>query len=154
MDLRDLIGEVLADQSERDRIIVSLPDAPVVVNADPGRLEQVVSNLLDNAVKFSPHDAAIDVELAATTSASARLLIRDRGFGIPPEHREHIFERFHQAHAESHRSGIGLGLYIAKQIVDLHGGTIDIDSSVSDGTQVAVNLPLLESAPAPGTEAA
>jgi signal transduction histidine kinase len=68
----------------------------------------------------------------------------DHGVGIPPEHRAHIFERFHQAHADSHRSGFGLGLYIARQIVELHSGTIGIECPTSGGTRVCVDLPLVQ----------
>jgi signal transduction histidine kinase len=141
LDLRDLIADVLTDRPEHDRIRVHMPDEPVVVNADMGRLEQVLSNLLDNAVKFSPADADIDVELLASSSGAARLIVRDRGLGIPPEHRARVFDRFHQAHAESHRSGFGLGLYIAKQIVDLHAGSISLECPISGGTSIMVDLP-------------
>lgn len=140
-DLRELIDEVLVDRTDRDRIVVRAPHAPVIVDADFGRLEQVLSNLLDNAVKFSPEHAGVEVDLCLTAGPTARLTVRDHGLGIPPEHRAHIFERFHQAHADTHRSGFGLGLYIARQIVELHNGTIDLESPTSGGTLVRVDLP-------------
>jgi signal transduction histidine kinase len=146
VDLRDLIAEVMADRPEGDRIVVRTPDWPVIVNADVGRLEQVLGNLLDNAVKFSPPEAPIELDLSEPTSGTARLTVRDRGLGIPTEHLSQIFDRFHQAHADSHRSGFGLGLYIAKQIVDLHSGSIQVECPSSGGTRVWVDLPLAEAA--------
>jgi signal transduction histidine kinase len=154
LDLRDLVAEIVSDRPERDRIVAQVPEEPVVVNADSGRLEQVLSNLLDNAVKFSPPDAPINVELSVPASRTARLLVRDRGLGIPPEHRAQVFDRFHQAHAESHRSGFGLGLYIAKQIVDLHEGRISVECPASGGTCVIVDLPQVGAVGTPAHQAA
>lgn len=146
VDLRRVVTEVLLDNPQRDRIVAHLPDVPLIVNADEGRLEQVLANLVDNALKFSPEGGDVQIELRAPTRDTARLTVCDKGLGIPPEHSARVFERFHQAHAESHRSGFGLGLYIAKQIVDLHAGSIHVDSSTSGGTRVWVDLPRVAAA--------
>ena len=66
----------------------------------------------------------------------------DRGLGIPPEQRGQVFERFHQAHADEHRSGMGLGLYISRQILELHGGRIALEAPADGGTRVVVTLPV------------
>jgi signal transduction histidine kinase len=68
--------------------------------------------------------------------------VRDHGMGIPPEKRAAIFERFYQAHAEDHRSGLGLGLYICQQIIDLHGGTLAAEFPPDGGTEFVVMMPL------------
>jgi signal transduction histidine kinase len=107
---------------------------------DPLRLEQVLTNLVNNAIKYSPDGGTIAI--AVTQHAdTAQVTVRDHGLGIPPEHREHIFDRFYQAHSRSHRSGMGLGLYISRQIVDLHGGSIIADFPADGGTRFVVTLP-------------
>lgn len=114
----------------------------LTVEGDPLRLEQVVTNLLDNAVKYSPDYGDIEVMLAGNDLQTAELSIRDHGLGIPPEKRGHIFERFYQAHGSGHRSGLGLGLYICQQIVEMHGGSIGAEFPEDGGTRFVVRLPL------------
>jgi signal transduction histidine kinase len=110
---------------------------------DAIRLSQVITNLLDNAIKYSPNGGLIDVALEATGADALRLSVRDRGIGIPPEHRPHVFDLFYQAHAESHRSGMGIGLYVSRQIVELHGGQITLldPEDGGAGIQAIVYLP-------------
>jgi PAS domain S-box-containing protein len=109
---------------------------------DPLRLEQVVTNLVDNAIKFSPRGAPIDVDLSLNSLGMVRLTVTDRGPGIPPEGRQRIFDRFYQAHAGNHASGLGLGLYICRQIVEQHGGSISAEFPADGGTRFVVMLPL------------
>jgi excisionase family DNA binding protein len=118
--------------------------APAVLEAalDALRFEQVVSNLLDNAVKYSPDGGAVDVVLAERGASFFELSVRDHGLGIPRERRAHIFERFYQAHMGGHRSGLGLGLYISRQIVELHGGQIRVEFPPDGGTRFIVRMPL------------
>ncbi|MCL5958096.1 MAG: PAS domain-containing protein [Chloroflexi bacterium] len=108
---------------------------------DPLRFEQVVTNLIDNAIKYSPSGGEIDVELSKPESEMVRLVVRDRGFGIPPEHRHQIFGRFYQAHADSHTSGVGLGLHISHQIISLHGGELRVEFPDDGGTRFIVSVP-------------
>jgi len=108
---------------------------------DPLRFEQVVVNLIDNAVKFSPEGGQIDVDLEGQTSGAIRFAVRDRGIGVSPEHRAHLFERFYRAHGPDHRSGMGLGLYISREIVEMHGGRIEAEFPPDGGTRVVVELP-------------
>jgi signal transduction histidine kinase len=108
---------------------------------DPLRLEQVLANLLDNAIKHSPHGEPIVVTLSQPRSGRLELAVRDRGIGIPIEARDRIFERFFQARPEDATQGLGLGLYVSRQIVGLHGGEIRADFPADGGTRFVVTLP-------------
>jgi signal transduction histidine kinase len=118
------------------------------VPVDPLRLEQVLVNLLNNAVKHSPEGGRIEVELAQPSPDTVRLAVRDYGDGIPPEHRARIFERFHQAHGEGHLRGLGLGLYVSRQIVEAHGGQLTAEFPEGGGTRFVVTLPAAAAEPA------
>lgn len=132
-----------------NHLIVFYGPQHAVAEIDVLRLEQVVTNLLDNAVKFSPHGGEVVVELEAPENGRLRLSVRDHGIGIPSEKRGHVFERFYQAHEERLRAGfagMGLGLHVSQQIVELHGGTIGIEAPPGGGTRVVVTLPILHDA--------
>jgi signal transduction histidine kinase len=108
---------------------------------DPVRIEQVVRNLLSNAIKYSPPDGAIDIRVSGTKGTSVRFEVRDHGAGIPLERRAQLFNRFYQAHGHGYLSGLGLGLYISRQIVELHGGRIKAEFPSDGGTRMVVTLP-------------
>jgi protein-histidine pros-kinase len=111
---------------------------------DPVRMEQVIINLVDNAIKYSPDGGPIEVELRQIDDSHICLSVTDHGIGIPPEHRAHVFDRFYQAHAGQHFAGVagmGLGLYITRRIVEMHGGTIEIEAPAVGGSRVTVTLP-------------
>jgi signal transduction histidine kinase/CheY-like chemotaxis protein len=114
-------------------------------NADPVRFEQVVVNLIDNAVKFSPSGGTVTVRLR-DEGGELRLEVGDQGIGIAPDRAARIFERFYRAHDDRGISGLGLGLYISKQIVELHGGRIEVNSELGRGTTFVVALPRLAAA--------
>jgi signal transduction histidine kinase len=114
--------------------------AALVALVDPLRIEQVVANLVDNAVKYSPEGGSIEVELSAPDPETVRLAVRDHGIGIPAEHRARIFDRFYQAHGDRF-AGIGLGLYVSRQIVELHRGRIEVECPPEGGTRFVVTLP-------------
>jgi signal transduction histidine kinase len=112
---------------------------------DPLRIEQVLTNLLDNAIKYSPDGGQIHISLSREAD-NVRLSVRDHGVGVPVEHRGHIFDRFYQAHAGgplTSMAGMGLGLYISRQIVELHGGSIDAEFPDDGGTRLVVSLPVI-----------
>jgi PAS domain S-box-containing protein len=113
----------------------------VTVEADQGRVDQVITNLVSNAIRYSPEGGLIEVELQAT-SGGVSLRVRDRGLGIPPEKQREIFERFARAHGPSY-GGLGLGLTIAQGIVEQHGGRIEVESSGrgGEGSTFTVSLP-------------
>ncbi|HET7771926.1 MAG TPA: ATP-binding protein [Chloroflexota bacterium] len=139
-------GVVEATQERTDRHRITLqapPQAPVA--ADGLRLEQVLINLLDNAVKYSPDGGAIEVEIATAEPKGGRrvleLSVRDHGLGVPPEHLPHIFDRLYRGHTMNYSPGMGLGLYVARQIVELHGGEIAVESPRGGGARFTVRLP-------------
>jgi len=122
------------------------------VHGDPGRLQQVLWNLLSNAVKFTPNGGSVRVVLARDGADHACITLSDSGIGIAPEFLPHVFDRFRQQDASITRrhGGLGLGLAIVKQLVELHGGTIAVDSAGANaGTTFMLRLPL--AGPASGT---
>jgi NO-binding membrane sensor protein with MHYT domain/CheY-like chemotaxis protein len=117
---------------------------PLEVRADPGRLQQVLWNLLANAVKFTPPGGSVQVQLGRD-GGDAVIRVIDSGIGIASDFLPYVFDRFRQQDASISRQhgGLGLGLSIAKQLVELHGGTIAVDSAGPDkGTTFTVRLPL------------
>jgi signal transduction histidine kinase len=113
----------------------------LLMRVDSARVQQVMSNLIDNAVRFSPDGGPIDLTVERRPDTIA-LVVRDRGLGIPEEFREHVFDRFHQAHAGAFRSGMGLGLHISREIIVLHGGNITAVFPADGGSEFTVCLPL------------
>jgi two-component system sensor histidine kinase ResE len=117
--------------------------------ADRGRLEQVLGNLIENAIRHTPSGGRIDLVAQSTElqgRAAVRLIVRDTGVGIPPADLPRIFERFYQADKaragkQGGRAGSGLGLAIVKELVERHGGTIRVESTVGAGTAMIVTLP-------------
>lgn len=143
-DLVALIQNVVGQMQEKtDQHTLQL-SGPTVLQGwiDPLRFEQVVANLLDNAIKYSPGGGQIDVSLTTTGAHTARLCVADHGLGIPPERREFLFNRFYRAHQEDYFSGMGLGLYISRQIVELHEGHIRAEFPIEGGSRFIVELPL------------
>jgi signal transduction histidine kinase len=112
------------------------------VNLDEKIMRQILGNLLSNAVKYSPENKPIQFDLTVDTE-HIKFRIADRGIGIPPEDRIHLFDLFHRAKNVGNIPGTGLGLSIVKRAVDLHGGTIDVNSEVGKGTQFTVLLPVV-----------
>jgi signal transduction histidine kinase len=147
LDLSTLASDVVERLSEAlgDHPLVLRDGGPVHVSGDATRLEQVLTNLLDNAAKFSDPGAPVEVTVTADGS-EAVLSVRDRGIGIPPEVRGRVFERFRQAFDDRHHGGLGLGLYVSRQIVELHGGSIELEAPVDGGTRAVVRLPRVASA--------
>jgi len=119
------------------------PSHPIAVRVDDHRILQVMSNLLSNAAKFSPAGGTVRLEAEAGDDW-ATISVADDGTGISPEFRERLFSRFAQEDASSDKrhSGTGLGLAITKEIVDRHGGSIEVDSEVGRGSTFRVSLPL------------
>ena len=109
---------------------------------DAFRFEQVIANLLDNAIKYSPDGGPIEVELTRPTPDRVRITIRDHGIGIPSGQEARIFERFFQAHRHSHRSGLGLGLYLSQRIIGEHGGRLTAEPAAGGGSRFIVELPV------------
>jgi signal transduction histidine kinase len=115
-------------------------DGPLTGRWDRLRLEQVVTNLLSNALKYGP-GKPIQVRLEAAGEL-ARLTVRDEGIGIEPECLSRIFEKFERAVSGRHYGGLGLGLYITRQIVSALGGRVAVESRPQQGAVFTVELPL------------
>jgi signal transduction histidine kinase len=124
---------------------------PLLVNGDAARLEQAVLNLLTNAITYAPGSARIDVHLFrvdGTSTAMAEIDVQDYGKGIAANDLPEVFARFYQVGKGNPlpAQGLGLGLYITRQIVEAHGGTISVESTEGDGATFIIRLPLLEQA--------
>jgi PAS domain S-box-containing protein len=155
VDLRALVSSVVEDfrgRTPERAIEVSLPAAPVPIEVDPHRIEQVVANFLDNATKYSTPGSPIELKLE--WDGAARVSVTDHGVGIPPEEQARLFERFFRAKMKDSRRipGLGLGLYICRMIVELHGGQIGVQSTPGQGSTFFFTLPQ-KGAGAPPTSA-
>jgi signal transduction histidine kinase len=111
------------------------------LNLDEKLLRHILTNLLSNAVKYSPSGSTVSLRLAAGDSG-ALIEVVDQGIGIPIEDQAHMFESFHRASNVGTRQGTGLGLVIVKKAVELHGGTISVESKQDAGTRMSVRLPM------------
>ena len=143
VDLGELVLEsAAAAESAQDEVkIKPLVHRPLpLVRGDRDRLRQVLTNLLDNAVKYSPTGGEVEVE-ALADNGRISVEVRDRGPGIPAEHHELIFEKFGRVTGEHARPGTGLGLFIARSIAEAHGGSLDLRPREGEGTAFALELP-------------
>ncbi|MBI2761024.1 MAG: hypothetical protein HYX51_06320, partial [Chloroflexi bacterium] len=144
IDLSVLARETVAQVQMTTRIHQLRLNAagPLSAEPDPDRISQVLVNLLTNAVKYSPTGGSIEVTVAGDTE-QATVSVRDEGIGIPDDKQAHLFEQFYQAHARTAHDygGMGLGLYLSRELVRRHGGEIGIQSVVGMGTTVTVRLP-------------
>jgi signal transduction histidine kinase len=143
MDVVPLVREVINNlQSIAAEHTIQLDTVPSLsTQIDPLRFEQVVTNVVENAIKYSPNGGNIEVVLRVGNKHGLELSVRDHGIGIPPERRDHIFDRYFQAHTDGHFSGMGLGLYICKQIIELHDGTLTVAFPDDGGTQFTITVP-------------
>jgi signal transduction histidine kinase len=123
---------------------LGLPETPLMIFADPLRIEQVFHNLLGNAVKYSPAGGMIEVG-AEVDAGAVQVHIRDQGIGIPASALSQVFMRFYRAPNATAQStsSLGVGLYIVRELVQAHGGTISVESAEGEGSTFVVRLPLL-----------
>ena len=142
-DLADLLAEVVAGFRARAdtagiEINLSAGDPLPTLELDQARVRQVIGNLLTNALRFTPADGSVAVEVEAAAGGGVEITVTDSGSGVSPDELPHIFDRFYRS-ADS--SGSGLGLPIARSLIEAHGGTIDAESSPASGTSVRIRLP-------------
>jgi PAS domain S-box-containing protein len=135
------------------RLVHALDPHAGPVSADPNRLQQIVWNLLVNAVKFTPKDGVVQVTLKrdAADADQVQIIVTDTGIGIPAEFLPYVFDRFRQADSSTTRryGGLGLGLAIVRHLVELHGGTVTVDSrGAGSGSAFTVSLPVATGAAA------
>lgn len=125
---------------------LKLPKEPIMINADPDRLEQAFHNVLNNAIRFTPDNGVIEIK-AFTDSGKAMVSIKDNGEGIPEDQLERIFDQFYQvaSHMTRTQGGLGLGLSIARGLVKLHHGKVWVESAgVDQGATFYIAIPLAE----------
>jgi PAS domain S-box-containing protein len=149
--LEDIIGRFTGELAQAHVKVELRADRGLIARWDPRRITQVLANLISNAIKYAP-GSPIDISLARE-GGRARIAVADRGPGISAENRGRIFDRFERGGASPNVGGLGLGLFIARRIVEAHGGTIHVDSEVDRGTCFVVEVPL-EVRGKPGVEAA
>ncbi|HEY8597616.1 MAG TPA: ATP-binding protein [Thermomicrobiales bacterium] len=154
LDLVALARDVLAhfaeapERSPAHELTLDADDQ-LWLDADPGRLEQVLTNLIANALKYSPEGGEVRCTIRREGDR-ALLAVRDHGLGIAPEVQGQLFKPFARVDQERAIRGLGLGLYITRELVERHGGAIDLDSAPGEGTVVTIRLPLPEVLAGPG----
>jgi signal transduction histidine kinase len=144
VDVGELVREVVANaELGQDEVEVraNVADPIPPIRGDRDRLRQVLANLVDNAVKYSPTGAPVEVDATAQNGALV-VAVRDRGPGVPPEDKKLIFEKFGRAKGGKSVPGTGLGLFIARSIAEAHGGTLDVESAPERGATFTLRLPV------------
>ncbi|MBP1747116.1 MAG: osmosensitive channel histidine kinase [Deltaproteobacteria bacterium] len=145
-DIQDIIGVVFRetrDTLQGHPLWIDIPPDPPSIKADFILIEQVIINLLENAVKYSPPDSAISIS-AHCKDKILLITVADIGPPIPKAEQEHVFDKFYRLHSAKHVSGTGLGLSICKGIIEAHGGSIWVDSSPEYGNRFTFSLPVSE----------
>jgi len=157
VDINDVLGDVITRAASSSTVIVEFkadldPRLPIVTG-DRDRLIQVVSNLVNNAVKYSPDGGTVTLS-SRSDGGFALVSIADTGLGIPPDEIGHVFERFRRVRSGAAQSipGTGLGLTIVKQIVEMHGGKIWVESAVGHGSAFHFTIPLAPEAVTPAMQ--
>lgn len=142
--LKHICEVMQVDAAAHSHSLSYLPQRPLpVITADRERIEQVIINVLSNAIKYTPDGGNIDV-IAKVDGDMIEISVSDNGIGIPEEDLPHLFERFYRVEKSrtSETGGTGLGLAIAREITEAHGGTINMDSKLGNGTTVILRLPI------------
>ncbi len=145
MDLVAAAGAVVNETrlgTDRHTLSLAAPAGPVFVNADPRRITQIVHNLLDNAIRYSPDGGDIEVTITRE-DLEAVLRVRDRGLGVPEGERAQLFQRFYRTSRTRALGGTGLGLFISRRIAEAHGGRLWLEESGPEGTTFALALPVV-----------
>ena len=147
-----IVDEIRSCTHQRCEISFITDFAGGLASADENLLRPILSNLLTNAVKYSPAGARVQFTVSRA-DGSAIFTVQDEGIGIPPEDQAHLFEGFHRGGNIGLVPGTGIGLVIVKRCVELHGGTITVESSPGSGTRATVVLPLFDDAGTPAAAA-
>ena len=134
VELYELVAE-----DKQVRVSVEVADA-ILCTADPGRLQQVLVNLVDNAIKYTPRGGQVEIAAAEHVN-EVTIEVRDTGVGIAAEEIPHIWERLYRSDKSRTERGLGLGLILVKAIVQAHGGRIEADSRLGGGSVFRVTLP-------------
>ena len=162
MDLASFLGgwgNRVAGGLPVERVRLEVPEPVPAVLADPCRLDQIVANLVSNALKYSVPDSEVRVALTAERSSEGatpralRLAVADVGPGIPAEELPRLFERYYRSKSAAHAEGLGLGLFITRKLVEAHGWRIDVASELGKGSVFTVVIPLSAPATSPSSSA-
>jgi two-component system phosphate regulon sensor histidine kinase PhoR len=136
----------LEPQARKAEVLINkdIPSPTPMLYVDPQRMKQVLNNLVTNAIKFTPPEGTVTIGARPYNDQFVMISVTDTGYGIALEDRQHVFERFYQSNhnQQSKMGGYGLGLSIAKLIVEQHGGTIDFDTTLNKGTTFYFTAPL------------
>lgn len=146
VELRYLLADIaegVGSTEDRARLRVECPEGIPAVPMDSERMERAIVNLVTNALKYSPPDSPVLVRVERREDEVA-ISVTDQGVGIPPEELPHLFERFYRAKTAGTAEGLGLGLYIARLIVEAHGGRVGAQSEVGKGSSFSLTLPLVD----------
>lgn len=140
--IKDAVA-LFALENEKHRLVVQCPEGLPTIRGDEARLHQVLTNLISNAVKYSPPQGLITIG-ARSEGDSLTIWVKDEGIGIPPELQEKIFEKFYRIDNTDRRliGGTGLGLALVREIVGAHGGRVEVQSSISEGSTFSITLPV------------
>jgi PAS domain S-box-containing protein len=147
VNVTELAQQVIAlieTQSTKHTFVLQAPSS-MMIEADTLRLEQVLVNLLDNAVKYSPHGGQITVVIEDLDPNQIQISISDTGIGIPEEERERIFEPFYRVYNDvvsAATKGVGLGLFVSRQIIAMHQGQIIVEAGPDGGSRFVITLPV------------
>lgn len=145
-DVKELLKEIADTFSyslHTHKVVVQLGDLPATVKGDRQRIEQAVLNLMTNAIKYSPAANAIYLNLQVSGSM-AKIGVKDEGIGLTPAEKNQLFTRFYRAETTKGINGLGLGLYITKQIIDRHKGSIEVYSEYGKGSEFIFTLPIIK----------
>jgi two-component system CheB/CheR fusion protein len=145
IDLAALIEEIVSQTqfSVQTHRIVIKNNVPVIVHGEKNRLEQVLSNFLSNAVKYSPGENEVIIS-SDLVNNEVKVSVRDFGIGIPPDQQEYVFDRFFRVQESSRKfSGLGLGLYISAEIIKRHGGSVGVESD-GNGSEFYFKIPVVK----------
>ncbi len=139
--VEDVVGSLSAVAAARRIVVRNLVGPEITVFADPHRLVQMLTNLIDNAIKFNREGGAVSIQY--DSNASDRIRVEDTGEGIPAHHLDRLFERFYRVDRARSRElgGTGLGLAIVKHLAKAHGGEVTVESRFGEGTQFTIELP-------------
>jgi len=142
-DLASLVQTVTSTYFSAAPVVLTVPEKSAQCNVDPARIKLMLKNLIDNALRHTPREAApVEVSLSGTPS-SHLIEVRDHGSGIAPEHLAHLTEPFYRVDPSRQREtgGYGLGLYLCRMIAEAHGGSLKTESQIGSGTVVRITLP-------------
>jgi signal transduction histidine kinase len=139
---REIASELQATIGVHHQFVMQIDPLPELIYADPILISRIITNLITNAVKYSPKRSEVQISLSVE-QRHILMRIRDQGIGIPPEDQKYLFQSYFRASNVEEINGTGLGLRIVKEAIELHGGRIEVESQLKQGTTFTVFLPIV-----------